>query len=54
MTAPYLGAEEARDEKAGDDVRVLGDHGIHDGIWGFTDGSGELWLRCAVPEQLLR
>jgi hypothetical protein len=32
MTAPYLDSEEAQDEKASYDLRVLGDHGVDDGV----------------------
>ena len=39
MRASFLGSEEARDEKASDDVDVPGDHGIDDGVWGFAGGS---------------
>lgn len=53
MTAPYLGTEEARDEKASDDGRVPGDHGMDDGVWEFADGFGAR-LRLAESERLLR
>ena len=53
MTAPFRGSREAQDEKAGDDVRVLGDHWIG-GVWGFTDGFGGQLRRGDGPEQLLR
>ena len=51
MTAPYLVVEEARDEKASDDMRVPGDHGIDDGVWEFADGFAG--LRRSGPERLL-
>ena len=51
MTAPHLVSGEAQDEKAGDDVRVPGDHGIDDGVWEFADGFAG--LRRSGPERLL-
>ncbi len=54
MTAPWLASEEAQDEKAGDDVGVPGDHGNHDGVWGFTHGFGGRLRRRGGPEQLVR
>ena len=55
MTAPWIGSEEAQDEKAGEDVRVPGNHRNYDGVWGLPDGfGGRMPRRYPGPEQLLR
>ncbi len=54
MTAPNVSSEEARNEQAGETVRIRSDHEFDGGLWGFAGGFvGRLQWR-AGPEQLLR